>query len=87
MVSAARRTPPIAGPGCLIAGVERLDGSDKAKPLVLYCNGRYCQASGQFSEQLVNAGFTNVQRYQLGIPIWRAPNGPVEIELEDILRV
>jgi len=60
---------------------------DKAKPLVLYCNGQYCQASRQLSEQLVNAGFTNVRRYQLGIPMWRALNGPVEIELEGILRL
>jgi rhodanese-related sulfurtransferase len=55
-------------------------------PLVLYCNGQHCQASRQL-EQLVNAGFTNVRRYQLGIPMWRALNGPVEIELEGILRI
>ena len=54
---------------------------------MLYCNGQHCQASRQLSEQLVNAGFTNVRRYQLGIPMWRALNGPVEIELEGILRV
>ena len=41
----------------------------------------------QLSEQLIDAGFTNVRRYQLGIPMWRALNGPVEIELEGILRV
>ena len=78
---------PGAPTAAFIAGVERLAGGDKAKPLVLYCNGQYCQASRQLSEQLVNAGFTNVRRYQLGIPIWRALNGPVEIELEGILRV
>ena len=36
---------------------------------------------------MVNAGFTNVRRYQLGIPMWRALNGPIEIELEGFLRL
>jgi rhodanese-related sulfurtransferase len=35
----------------------------------------------------VAAGFTNVRRYQLGIPMWRALGGPVEVELEGVLRV
>ena len=38
-------------------------------------------------EQLVAAGFTNVRRYQLGMPIWRALGGPTEIELEGIVRI
>jgi rhodanese-related sulfurtransferase len=78
---------PGAPPAAFITAVERLAGGDKAKPLMLYCNGQYCQASRQLSEQLVNAGFTNVRRYQLGIPMWRALNGPVEIELDGILRI
>lgn len=78
---------PGAPPAAFLAEVERLAGGDKTKVLVLYCNGQNCQASRQLSEQLVNAGFTNVRRYQLGIPMWRALNGPVEIELEGILRV
>ena len=54
---------------------------------MLYCNGPFCQASRGLSEQLVAAEFTNVRRYQLGIPIWRALGGPTEIELEGILRI
>ena len=78
---------PGAPPAAFLAEVERLVAGDKGKALVLYCNGQNCQASRQLSEQLLNAGFTNVRRYQLGIPMWRALNGPVEIELEGILRV
>lgn len=70
-----------------VTAVERLGGGDKAKPLVLYCNGPFCQASRRLSEQLVAAGFTNVRRYQLGIPVWRALGGVTQIELEGILRV
>ena len=78
---------PGAPPAAFVAAIERLVGGDKSKPLVLYCNGQYCQASRTISDQLVAAGFTNVRRYQLGIPMWRALNGPVEIELEGILRI
>ena len=54
---------------------------------MLYCDGPYCGQSKRLAEQLVAAGFTNVRRYQLGIPIWRALGGPTEIELEGIVRI
>jgi rhodanese-related sulfurtransferase len=76
-----------ATPSAYAAAVAQLLGGDRSKPLVLYCNGPHCQASRQLSEQLVAAGFSNVRRYQLGIPMWRTLSGPVEIELEGILRV
>jgi rhodanese-related sulfurtransferase len=79
--------PADAPPSEYAAAVARLLGGDKSRPLVLYCNGPHCQASRQLSEMLVAAGFTNVRRYQLGIPMWRTLSGPVEIELEGILRV
>ena len=62
-------------------------GGDETKPLVLYCNGPYCQASRRLGEQLVEAGFTNVRRYQLGIPVWRALGGPTVVELDGIRRI
>jgi len=68
---------------------EMLKGvsGDKDKAIILYCNGQHCQASRNLGGELVAAGFTNVRRYQLGIPMWRALNGPVEIELEGIVRI
>jgi rhodanese-related sulfurtransferase len=80
--------PPADAPaGAYAAAVEKLVGGDKSKALVLYCNGPNCQASRQLSEQLVTAGFSNVRRYQLGIPFWRAFGGAVEIEVEGIVRI
>jgi rhodanese-related sulfurtransferase len=80
--------PPAGAPASdYVAAVERLVQGDKAKALVLYCNGQYCQASRTLGDQLVAAGFTNVRRYQLGLPMWRTLNGLVEIELEGILRI
>jgi rhodanese-related sulfurtransferase len=70
-----------------IAAVTRLLNGDKTGALVLYCNGPFCQASRRFADDLVAANFTNVRRYQLGIPIWRALGGPTEIELEGIARI
>jgi rhodanese-related sulfurtransferase len=87
-IAGARNVAPASdAPAEYVAAVERLLGGDKTKPLVLYCNGQFCQASRRLAEQLLTAGFTNVLRYQLGIPIWRALSGPVEIELDGILRV
>jgi rhodanese-related sulfurtransferase len=67
--------------------VERLVDGDKSKPLILYCNGPFCGKSKRLSEELLAAGFTNVRRYQLGIPVWRALGGLTEIELEGVQHV
>ena len=73
--------------GDQIEAVERLANGNKAAAVVVYCNGPYCQASRRLAEQLVAAGFTNVQRYQLGMPVWRALGGPTVIELNGIVRI
>jgi rhodanese-related sulfurtransferase len=65
----------------------KLVNGDKSKAIILYCNGQHCQASRNLGGELVASGFTNVRRYQLGIPMWRALNGPVEIEIEGIMRI
>ena len=70
-----------------VNAVERMVRGDKRAALVLYCNGPYCQASRRLAEQLVAAGFSNVRRYQLGMPIWRALGGPSAIELGGFLRI
>jgi rhodanese-related sulfurtransferase len=74
-------------PDAHVAELEHLVGGDKSRALVLYCDGPYCGQSKRLAEQLVAAGFTNMRRYQLGIPIWRALGGPTEIELEGIVRI
>ena len=63
-----------------VAEINRLLGDDKGKPVVLYCNGPFCGKSKRVSEELLAAGFTNVRRYQLGIPVWRALGGVTQIE-------
>jgi rhodanese-related sulfurtransferase len=70
-----------------VAEIGRLVGNNKATPIVLYCNGPFCGKSKRLSAELVEAGYTHVRRYQLGIPIWRALDGLTEVELEGVLYV
>jgi rhodanese-related sulfurtransferase len=74
-------------PSAAVAAVERLVGGDKSKALVLYCNGPFCQASRRLSGRLRDSGFTNVRRYQLGMPVWRALGGPTVVEIEGVTRI
>ncbi len=67
--------------------VERIVGGDKSRALVLYCNGPYCGKSKRVAAELLNAGFSNVRRYQLGAPVWRALVGIMEIEPDGVRHV
>ena len=63
-----------------VTEVGRLVDEDKAQPLVLYCNGPNCGKSKRVADELLKAGYTNVRRYQLGAPVWRALVGIMVIE-------
>ncbi len=67
-----------------ISDVAEIEGivKDKAAGIVLYCNGPFCGKSKRLAKNLLNAGFTNVRRYQLGIPTWRMLVGLTQIELD-----
>jgi rhodanese-related sulfurtransferase len=67
-----------------VAEVGRLVGGNTAASLVLYCNGPHCGKSKRLAEELLAAGYSNVRRYQLGIPVWRALGGVTEIEPEGL---
>jgi rhodanese-related sulfurtransferase len=58
-----------------VAEVGRLLGEAKYRAIVLYCNGPYCGKTKRLGAELVAAGRTNVRRYQLGAPGWRALAG------------
>jgi rhodanese-related sulfurtransferase len=64
-----------------VAEIERVV-QDKTATIILYCNGPFCGKSKRLSEELLDAGFTNVRRYQLGVPTWRALVGVTQIELD-----
>lgn len=70
-----------------VAEIGRLLNGSKAVPIVLYCNGPFCGKSKRLAAELLDAGYTNVRRYQLGIPVWRALGGVAQIEPEGIRHV
>jgi len=57
---------------------------DQNAAIMLYCNGPFCGKSKRLGEELLEAGYTNVRRYQLGAPTWRALVGTMQIELDGI---
>lgn len=63
-----------------VAEITRIVRGDRARPLVLYCNGPFCGKSKRVAADLIAAGYTNVRRYQLGAPVWRALGGVMQIE-------
>ena len=69
------------------AEIGRLVGGDRSTKIVLYCNGPYCGKSKRLADELLAAGYVNVRRYQLGIPVWRALGGVTEIEPEGLRHV
>jgi len=70
-----------------VAEIGRLLGGSKSAPLVIYCNGPHCGKSKRLAAELLDAGHSDVRRYQLGIPIWRASGGVCEVELEAIRHI
>jgi len=65
-----------------VSEIGRLVDGDRSQQLVLYCNGPNCGKSKRVAGELIDAGYTNVRRYQLGAPVWRALVGVMVIEPE-----
>ena len=70
-----------------VAEVSRLVGGDLNRALVLYCNGPYCPKSKRLTDELLTAGHTNIRRYQLGTPVWRAFGGVTVIEADGLRHI
>lgn len=70
-----------------VAEVGRLVDGNKSQPLVLYCNGPYCGKSKRVAGALLAEGYTDVRRYQLGAPVWRALVGVMVIEPDGVRHV
>jgi rhodanese-related sulfurtransferase len=70
-----------------VAEIGRVLRQNKAAPVVLYCNGPFCGKSKRLAAELKTAGFTNVRRFQLGIPVWRALGEATQIEPAALGRV
>jgi rhodanese-related sulfurtransferase len=67
-----------------ITEIGRIVNGNKNAALVLYCDGTYCGKSKRLADELLANGYTNVRRYQLGIPVWRALGYPTQSSVEGI---
>jgi rhodanese-related sulfurtransferase len=67
-----------------VAEVARLTAGAMDAAIVLYCNGPRCGKSKRLSAELIELGYTNVRRFQLGAPVWRALGNPMVIEAAGI---
>src|SRR5271157_4168922 len=54
---------------------------DKKAGMVIYCNGPYCHKVKRVAEQLFQKGYTNIKRYQSGLPLWRAYGNTVQTDI------
>ena len=70
-----------------IGAVERVVRGERSTPIVIYCNGMFCGRTKRLADDLLAAGFTDVRRYQLGMPVWRALGGVQQIEVEGLRSV
>jgi rhodanese-related sulfurtransferase len=50
-------------------------------PIVLYSDGPFSEKPKRLADHLLTEGYRNIRRYQLGMAVWRALGGPVQIEL------
>ena len=76
-------------PGSINHYEKEVEQITKAYPdhnaaLVFYCNGPYCGKSKRLSEELKKQGYTNLRRYQLGLPVWRALGNTVQTDLPGV---
>jgi rhodanese-related sulfurtransferase len=67
-----------------VAEIEKLTMRRTGAPIIVYCDGPFCSESVRLANDLLAAGYTQVSRYQLGIPLWRALGHPVQAEAEAI---
>jgi rhodanese-related sulfurtransferase len=88
-IPGARSVPAKAGasPSRYVADVAEVIRTvpDRQSRIILYCNGLHCGRSKRFGSELAKAGYPNVQRYQLGIPAWRALGGVCQVEKDALL--
>lgn len=60
--------------------------ADRDDSIVIYCNGINCGKTKRLADDLLAAGYTDVRRYQLGIPVWRALGGVFRVAPEAAMR-
>lgn len=61
--------------------------ADRAAAMVVYSNGPFCDLARSKSGDLARLGYSNVSRYQLGLPVWRILGNAAETTLQGFRQV
>ena len=56
--------------------------ADHDAPMIVYSNGPFCDLARIKSDELLRLGYSNVSRYQLGLPLWRLLGNAAETSLK-----
>lgn len=56
--------------------------TDRTSAMVVYSDGPFCDLARSRAEELVRLGYSNVRRYQLGLPVWRILGNAAETSVE-----
>ena len=56
--------------------------TDRTTAMVVYSDGPFCDLARSKAEDLVRLGYSNVRRYQLGLPVWRILGNAAETSVE-----
>jgi rhodanese-related sulfurtransferase len=55
---------------------------DRKAAIVVYSDGPFCDLARSKSDDIARLGYSNVRRYQLGLPLWRILGNAAETSLE-----
>ncbi len=55
--------------------------ADRAAAMVVYSDGPFCDLARSKADDLARLGYSNVRRYQLGLPVWRILGNAAETSL------
>jgi rhodanese-related sulfurtransferase len=56
--------------------------TDRTAAMVVYSDGPFCDLARSRAEDLMRMGYSNVRRYQLGLPLWRILGNAAETSLD-----
>ena len=70
-----------------VAEIGRVLEGDRAARSSSTATDPFCGKSKRVATELLDAGYTNVRRYQLGIPVWRALGGVTQVEPDGIRHI
>src|ERR1700686_348392 len=65
-----------------VSQITALFPNNSHAEFVLTCNGPFCGKSKRVAAALALAGYDNFDRYQLGLPVWRALGNTVQTDFD-----